>query len=167
MTGDEEPYHGKNVYRHEASGREPMLGRYGGADESIVEGETLEITAEIREGATYLSPYRMDHIAELHSNRASKRDAEKSLFPANWSDDKIFEAAREVVIDPDSTWSRDSNELKGGQPGTLFNPYHDREDIEWEIPARLRVDGYFDGVKLRVIVEPQGEGIISAYTLQY
>ncbi len=144
-----------------------MPGRFGGPDESIVDGETLEIDADTREHATYLSPYRMDHIAELHSDRASRRNLGKTLFPADWSDDKIFEAAQAVVTDPDSRWSRHSDPDKGGgKPGTLFNPWHDRDDVEWEIPARLRVDGYYDGVKLRVIVEPQGEGIITAHTLE-
>ncbi len=167
MTNADEPYHPRNIYRHEASGREALPGRFGGPDENIVEREVLEIDADTREHATYLSPYRMDHIAELHSGRASKRDSEKTLFPANWSDDKIFEAARSVVIDPDSRWSRHSNpERGGGRPDTLFNPWHDRDDVEWEIPARLRVDGYFDGVRLRVVVEPQGEGIITAHTLE-
>ncbi|WP_280448620.1 EndoU domain-containing protein [Nocardia brasiliensis] len=167
MTRGKEPYDAKNIYYHEASGRDPLPGRFGGPDESVVEQETLEITAEIRQHATYLSPYRMDHIAEQHSGRRSKRDSKKTLFPANWSDDKIFEAARTVVIDPDARWSREAEPEKGGKPDTLFNPYHTRKDIEWEIPARLRVDGYFDGIKLRVVVEPYGEGIITAYALPY
>lgn len=167
MSTDEQPYNARNTYRHEASGREPLPGLFGGYDENIVARETLEITPEIRQHATYLSPYRMDHIAELHADRASKRELGKTLFPASWSDDKIFEAARAVVIDPDSIWSREADPLKGGKPDTLFNPYHDRDDIEWEIPARLRVDGVYDGVKIRVIVEPYGEGIISAYTRTY
>ncbi len=166
MPADEESYHPGNIYHHEATGREPLPGLFGGPDESVVDGEILEITAETREQATYLSPFRMDHIAELHSDRALKRELDKTLFPAHWSDDKIFEAARAVVIDLDSRWSRDSFEFKGGQPNTLFNPYHSREDIEWAIPARLRVDGYFDGIKLRVVVEPYGEGIITAHTLE-
>jgi hypothetical protein len=164
-TDDPEPYDAKNVYSHEASGRGAIRGRYGGPETTTVEGETLDVIAEIREHATYLSPYRMDHIAELHAARASARGSSKTLFPADWSDDKIFEAAQAVVIDPESKWSRDI-EKGGGKRGTLLNPYHDRADIEWAIPARLRVDGEFDNVKLRVIVEPYGEGIITAYTLE-
>ncbi|MCP2245731.1 hypothetical protein LX86_004471 [Lentzea aerocolonigenes] len=49
----------------------------------------------------------------------------------------------------------------------MFNPWHPMDDIEFEIPARFRVDGYFEDVKLRVVVEPLGEGVITAYTLQY
>ncbi|MGW5922314.1 EndoU domain-containing protein [Nocardia fluminea] len=164
MTSSDQPYDARNVYDHEASGREPMPGLYGGWHESVVEWEELEITPDIRLHATYLSPYRMDHIAELHAGRASVPDINKSLFPAAWTDDKIFEAVRAIVTDPDATWSREADALKGGRPGTLMNPWHDRDDVEWEIPARLRVDGDYDGIRIRVIVEPEGEGIITAYT---
>ncbi|MEC3978165.1 EndoU domain-containing protein [Amycolatopsis sp. H20-H5] len=167
MADEPDPYHGRNVYDHEASGRGAMPGRYGWGEESVVEGEAFDVTPEIMQRASYLSPYRMDHIAELHSDRASRRELGKSLFPKSWSDDKIFEAVQAVIVDPDSRWTREVDKSKGGGvPGTLVNPWHDREDIPWEIPARLKVDGYFDGVKLRVIVEPLGEGIISAYALQ-
>lgn len=166
MTSIEEPYNSKNVYQHEASGRDPLKGLFGGWHESVVDYEELEVTPEIRRDATYLSPYRMDHIAEQHASRASLRNTSKTLFPGNWSDDKIFEAARSVVTDPDSRWTREPDPKKGGgRPNTLMNPWHDRDDVEWEIPARLRVDGHFDGVRLRVIVEPKGEGIITAYSL--
>jgi len=165
MSNEWEPYHGKNVYDHEASGREPMRGLFGGAEDASVDGEVLDITPEIRERASYLSPYRMDHIAELHSDRASARESGKTLFPADWSDDKIFEAVQVIVSDPLSRWSRD--EETGGEPETMFNPWHELPDVDCAIPARFRVDGVFDNVRMRVIVEPYGEGIISAYTLLY
>jgi hypothetical protein len=141
-----------------------MPGLFGGSDESIVEGEPLEIDPSVRHRATYLSPYRMDHIAELHSARAVDHATDRTLFPANWSDDKIFKAVRSIVTDPGARWSREADPLKGGRPGTLMNPWHDRDDIAWEIPARLRVDGHYGDVRIRVIVEPEGEGIITAYT---
>lgn len=166
MSEDVEPYHPRNVYGHEASGRGALPGRFGDWEESPVEGEELDITAEERRAASYLSPYRMDHIAELHSARAANRDLGKSLFPADWSDDKIFEAVRAVVWNASSRWTRGDDDFSG-KPGTLVNPWHKLPDVEWEIPARFRVDGYYDGVWLRVIVEPLGEGIISAYTRKY
>lgn len=168
MSDYDEPYHPAGIYYYESIDREPMDGILGGPENGVVEDEPLEITADIRQRASYLSPYRMDHIAELHSDQKAGRDLKKTLFPANWSDDKIFEAARAVVVDSKSKWTREFDlEKGGGKPGTFFNPWHDRDDIEWEIPARLRVDGWFDDIKLRVIVEPYGEGIITAYTLNY
>jgi len=166
MSSEREPYHGRNVYGHEASGRRPMRGRFGGGEETTVAGELLDITPEIRERASYLSPYRMDHIAELHANRMSVRELEKTLFPSDWSDDKIFEAVQAVASDPSSRWTRDE-EKGGGEPGTLFNPWHKLPDVDFAIPARFRVDGVIDNVKIRVVVEPYGEGVISAYTLLY
>lgn len=166
MPNDQESYHGRNVYKHEASNREPLKGRYGGPDEFNVVAEALEVTPEVRERGSYLSPYRMDHIAELHSHPAAGRELGKSLFPADWSDDKLFEAIQAVASDASSRWTRGDDDLSG-EPGTLFNPWHNLPDVDAAIPARFRVHGTFGGVKLRVIVEPYGEGIISAYTLMY
>jgi hypothetical protein len=166
MPDDPEPYDRRNVYGHEASNRPPLSGRFGGPDESNVVAESLEVTPEIRERGSYLSPYRMDHIAELHSDRAAARELGKTLFPTEWSDDKIFEAVQSVASDSLSKWTRGEDEFSG-EPDTLFNPWHEMPDVDFAIPARFRVDGIFDGVKLRVITEPYGEGIISAYTLTY
>ncbi|MFJ6211786.1 EndoU domain-containing protein [Streptomyces sp. NPDC092296] len=165
MADTPEPYDPRTVYGQEASGRGASRGRYGGWEDAEVRGEEIAITPELRERASYLSPYRMDHIAELHSDRASARGLGKSLFPAHWTDDAIFTAAQAVASDPAAAWSRDGK--TGGEPETLFNPWHDLPDVEWAIPARFRVDGLYDGVRLRVIVEPYGEGIVSAYPLMY
>ncbi|MEO5928197.1 MAG: hypothetical protein ABIP96_06065 [Patescibacteria group bacterium] len=162
----DEPYDSRKIYPHQASGRGAIPGKFGDWEESIVEREELEITADTRNAASYLSPYRMDHIAELHSGRAGVRGNSKTLFPADWSDDKIFEAVQAVIGDSSSRWTRGEDDWSG-EPDSMFNPWHPIEDVEWEIPARFRVDGYFDDVKLRVVVEPLGEGIISAYTLEY
>lgn len=165
MPDEQEPYDPRNIYAHEASGRDALGGKFGGWDDVTVDAEELDITPELRRHATYLSPYRMDHITELHSDRASSRKTGKSLFPADWSDDKIFQAAQAVASDLSSKWTRGDDDFSG-EPDTLFNPWH-KLDVELAIPARFRVDGVFDDVKMRVIVEPYGEGIISAYTLLY
>ncbi|MDO0924109.1 EndoU domain-containing protein [Streptomyces sp. TG1A-8] len=167
MTKEPEPYHPKNVYGHEESGRGALPGKYGGWEEVPVVGETvLGISAEQRHAGSYLSPFRMDHIAELHSGRAAALQLGKSLFPADWTDEKIFLAAQTVAADPSSRWSRGYDDFSG-ERGTLFNPWHTLPEVEWAIPARFRVDGQYDAVAVRVIVEPYGEGIISAYPLAF
>ncbi|MFD3549234.1 EndoU domain-containing protein [Streptomyces sp. NPDC058655] len=165
MTTEPEPYHPRNVYGHEQGGKEALPGRYGGWEDIAVSGEDgLEISAELRKAGSYLSPFRMDHIAELHSDRAAARQLGKSLFPGSWTDEKIFAAAQAVAADPSSRWSRGDDDYSG-EPGTLFNPWHRLPDVEWAIPARFRVDGHHQGLAIRVIVEPYGEGIVSAYPL--
>ncbi|MFB8121827.1 EndoU domain-containing protein [Streptomyces bacillaris] len=165
MSTDPEPYNPRNFYDHEMAGRDALPGRYGGWEDVSVAGENgLEISAEQRRDGSYLSPYRMDHIAELHSGRAAARKLGKSVFPEDWSDEKIFTAAQAVAADPSSRWSRGEDDFSG-EPGTLFNPWHRLPDVEWAIPARFRVDGHYEGLALRVVVEPYGEGIISAYPL--
>ncbi|MFB6656480.1 EndoU domain-containing protein [Streptomyces microflavus] len=149
------------------AGRDALPGKYGGWEDASVAGEDgLEISAEQRQAGSYLSPFRMDHIAELHSNRATVRRLGKSVFPEDWPDEKIFVAAQTVAADPSSRWSRGEDDFSG-EPGTLFNPWHRLPDVEWAIPARFRVDGHHEGLALRVIVEPHGEGIISAYPLSF
>lgn len=165
MSAEPEPYHPRNVYDHEKSGRGALPGKYGGWEDAPVAGEDgLEISAEQRRAGSYLSPFRMDHIAELHSDRAAARQLGKSLFPESWTDADIFAAAQTVAADPSSRWSRGDDDFSG-EPGTMFNPWHRLPDLEWAAPARFRVDGRHEGVPLRVIVEPYGEGIISAYPL--
>ncbi|GJF34846.1 hypothetical protein KNE206_75460 [Kitasatospora sp. NE20-6] len=164
MVPEQEPYRPANVYGHEAGGRGPLPGRFGGwEDVPVEEPDGPEITPELRRAGSYLSPFRMDHIAELHSARAAARGSGKSLFPADWTDEQIFEAVQAVASDPSSRWTRGDDDLSG-EPGTLFNPWHRLPDVEWAIPARFRVDGTHRSVRIRVIVEPYGEGVISGYT---
>ncbi|MGW9438664.1 EndoU domain-containing protein [Streptomyces sp. NPDC055607] len=165
MAIEPEPYRPSDVYGHERGGRPALPGKYGGWEEIGVDKEDgLEISAELRRAGSYLSPFRMDHIAELHSGRAAARQLGKSLFPESWSDEEIFVAVQAVAADPSSRWSRGDDDYSG-KPGTLFNPWHRLPDVQWAIPARFRVDGSHQQLTIRVIVEPYGEGIISAYPL--
>jgi RHS repeat-associated protein len=73
----------------------------------------------------------------------------KTPFPQSWSADTIMHNVSDVATDPASIW-------KGGGPG---GSYWTRAGD----PARFRVYGTRQGVQIRVIMEPAGEGIISAY----
>lgn len=65
----------------------------------------------------------------------------KSEFPARWSDRQVFKYISDIIKDPNSRWIR--------QPG--------RPPIRW------RIEGTRDGVNIRVIVEPQAQGVITAF----
>lgn len=65
----------------------------------------------------------------------------KSEFPSRWSDNQVIYYISDVIKDPHSRWTR--------QPG---GP-----------PVRWRVEGTRNGVDIRVIVEPQGQGVITAF----
>lgn len=65
----------------------------------------------------------------------------KSEFPAQWCDRKVLQYISDIIKNPNSRWIQ--------QPG--------RPPIRW------RVEGTREGVDIRVIVEPQGEGVITAF----
>jgi hypothetical protein len=136
-----------------------LAGRAGGTFVKTVAGDSIKITDEVRIDASRLAPNRITHILDGDESGGGHRYGverpEKfrhDTFPADWSDEKIVEAAQRVVGDPNSTWTNSA-----GRPvdGTLFN--------ENDKPRRFLVDGRYDGQPIRVVVEPAGEGIISAY----
>jgi hypothetical protein len=71
-----------------------------------------------------------------------------SLFPGDWSAAKIMNGVSEVAIDPANEWIQQT-----AQAGAEFTRAGD--------PVRFAVNGIYDGLKMRVIVEPGGEGIIT------
>ena len=74
----------------------------------------------------------------------------KSEFPASWSDEQIMNYISEVIQDPNSIWFQ-QNGKAGAKYTKTGNP------VKWQI------DGTRDGVNIRVIVEPDGRGVITAF----
>ncbi len=71
----------------------------------------------------------------------------KSSFPSTWSPEKIMHNISDIATDPGIHWKQQA-------------PKHPDQFI------RYRADGLRDGVNIRVIIEPEGEGIITAYPNQ-
>ncbi|QLB42333.1 hemagglutinin repeat-containing protein [Mannheimia pernigra] len=78
---------------------------------------------------------------------------EKSKFPVHWGEKKILDAVSNVATDPSLKWIQQT-----GTQGSLYT--------KKGVPSRFKVEGYIDGVKIRVIVEPAGEGIITAFPIK-
>lgn len=78
---------------------------------------------------------------------------EKSKFPVHWGEKKILDAVSNVATDPSLKWVQQT-----GTQGSLYT--------KKGVPSRFKVEGYIDGVKIRVIVEPAGEGIITAFPIK-
>ncbi|WP_088146777.1 EndoU domain-containing protein [Achromobacter denitrificans] len=74
----------------------------------------------------------------------------KTAFPASWTGDKVMHNVSDLATDPAATWIQLT-----GKPGAEFTLAGK--------PVRWAVEGVRDGVNIRVIVEPRGEGIITAY----
>lgn len=65
----------------------------------------------------------------------------KSEFPARWTDRQVIRYISDIIKDPNSRWIK--------QPGRP--------------PNRWRIEGTRDGINIRIIVEPQGQGVITAF----
>lgn len=74
----------------------------------------------------------------------------KSVFPKNWSGDKIMHEISDIATDPSLQWQQIT-----GRAGADFT--------RGGAPVRYSVTGVRDGVTIKVILEPGGEGIISGY----
>lgn len=77
----------------------------------------------------------------------------KSFFPISWSKNKIMHYISEIATDPKSQWKQITGKI-GNQ--TTKNG----------LPVRFQVIGTREGVNIKVIVEPGGEGIITGYPIQ-
>jgi hypothetical protein len=72
----------------------------------------------------------------------------KSLFPESWSEQKIMDNVHSIARDWKSVWSKAPyRPSKSGLP-------------------RYLAEGVREGTKIRVVIEPQGEGPITAYPIK-
>lgn len=76
----------------------------------------------------------------------------KSEFPSQWSDDQTIANISDVVKDPNSQWMQQT-----GRSGAHYT--------NSGAPVRWRVEGTKEGVEIRVIVEPYGQGVVTAYPI--
>jgi hypothetical protein len=102
------------------------------------------------------SPARRTHILDRDATGGGHRwpgaSPDKTPFPQGWSDDEIMHAVSDVATDPSLTPRNVT-----GPPGSLKTNAGN--------PARQEVFGYRNGVCIRVITEPLGEGIITAHPI--
>jgi hypothetical protein len=76
----------------------------------------------------------------------------KTSFPKAWKEDKIMSEVSNIVIDPKVQWKQIT-----GRPGLT----HTRKGI----PVKYEGVGVRDSVKIKVIIQPEGEGVITAFPL--
>ncbi|MFH1461390.1 MAG: EndoU domain-containing protein [bacterium] len=75
----------------------------------------------------------------------------KTVFPKSWSEEKIMHEISDIAIDPNLKWVPVENKVK------IFTGINK--------PERFSVIGVRDNVRIEVILELTGEGIISGYPL--
>ncbi len=96
-------------------------------------------------GDNIASEKRTQHILRGDDNKGGHKypgRTDKTPFPESWSEDKIMKNTSDIARDPTLKWEPDRI-VDGKQ--------------------RYRVVGERDGVRIRVIIEPDGEGIITAF----
>jgi hypothetical protein len=72
----------------------------------------------------------------------------KSNFPTDWTEEKILECVDEIATDPKIPWKQIT-----GLTDLITRPY------------KYLVDGVWEGKRIRIIIEPDGRGILLAYPL--
>ncbi len=117
---------------------------------SLRPGETRsgrDIPDDYRENATNIRPDRQSHILDgeqLPDGTTSgghgpgRNTPNKNNFPDSWSDEETLDAIRNVVRDPNSNWRGQDN-------------------------GRYRIDGEYNGVRIRVIYNPSRRSIWTAF----
>ncbi|WP_238998446.1 EndoU domain-containing protein, partial [Nocardioides limicola] len=95
------------------------------------------------------SASRRSHILDGHRYGG---EAGNTWFPKGWSDDKIMHSVSDIATDPSLTWVQQT-----GRAGAEFT--------RGGAPVRYTVEGVRDGVKIRVVLEPGGEGIITGFPI--
>lgn len=103
---------------------------------------------------TQLSQEQLTHILDGDSNGGGHGSGRgicgKSEFPTRWSDEQTIAYITEVVLDANSRWTQ-----QNGKPGNRYTK--NGKPIRWQI------EGIRDAVHIKVIVEPEGKGIITAF----
>lgn len=74
----------------------------------------------------------------------------KREFPKSWDDNEIMNEISDVATSPDSVWTQQPR-----TPGSKLTKSGK--------PVRWKVEGVRDGVNIRVIMEPDGVGIVTAF----
>ena len=76
----------------------------------------------------------------------------KTVFPQSWDTDKILDGIADVATNPSSnrTWQT-------GSHGSLYTRRGD--------PSRVKIEGVYDGVQIRVIFEPATDRVITGFPI--
>ena len=98
------------------------------------------------------SPQRTTHILDGDATGGGHLwpgQPGKTPFPQSWSRERIMHEVSDIASDPAQTWVQQT-----GKPGSLYTKAGD--------PARFVGIGERGGVRIKVVIEPAGEGIITA-----
>jgi RHS repeat-associated protein len=107
----------------------------------------------LEEYVNLASPERTEHILRGDATGGGHKWPGlpgKTPFPENWSDEEIMHNISDVATDPSLPSVQQT-----GRPGSLYT--------RSGAPSRSFVIGTRGGLRIRVVIEPAGEGIITAH----
>lgn len=117
------------------------------------ESEAAKAVDEVSDVAN-ISSERQKHILDGDTNGGGHGPGRgipgKSEFPSRWTDEQTMDYIKDVVKAPTSRWTQQT-----GKPGAEYTKSGN--------PVRYQVEGTRDGVNIKVIFEPNGEGIVTAF----
>ena len=100
------------------------------------------------------SPQARTHILDGDGNGGGHRfgtgNSGKTEFPASWSDDQTMEHISDIATDPTSFRTNET-----GPEGSMYTKAGN--------PAMIWAEGVRDGTYVRVLTEPAGRGIVTAF----
>lgn len=139
-----------------------VIGRVSNLDFQSAKVMSKNITnvVEVRRNMVFLvNTQRAEHI--LYGDKSGGGDKfgltrilnQKSKFPIHQTEKRILDEVSNIATDPNLDLVQ--------QTGTKGSFYTKKG-----VPARFKVDGVVDGVKIRVIIEQAGEGVITAFPIK-
>ena len=78
-----------------------------------------------------------------------EKNISKSLFPSHWPSGKITKGVSDVATNPKNVWVHQTGN------GGLYT--------KAGVPARFVTWGIYDRVRIRVVIEPAGRGIVTGF----
>ncbi len=134
-----------------------------GADKDV------DFTNVVRKTDYEISEQRRRHILEGDppgTGHGPGRGHIEGAFPDTWNDDQVIEAIERIANGEKSTWKQSTGSGYRESPVTTGGYDVNAPDFTSKnSPVRFKVQGFDHGVKIEVIIEPKGEGIITGYVL--
>lgn len=105
-----------------------------------------------------------DNPSDPRDGHGPNRGKTIGAFPDTWTDDYVIAAIERVANSPNSTWKQSSGRGYRTAPVTKGSPDSNApKTTSRGTPVRFRVKGRDHSITIEVIIEPDGEGIITAY----
>jgi hypothetical protein len=121
-------------------------------------------------GCFSVTPTRRTHILDGDvgvpgSGHGPNRGNTQGVFPSTWTDDQCIEAIERVSNSPTSTWKQATGPGSGvSAPTNIGGPHPNAASTtNGGGPVRFKIQNNDHGIKIEVIVEPNGGGIITGY----